>query len=528
MVGILRDGVAWEEINTVAKEIHADLIIIGHFSPTARVVPFLALPIAVLAGCQRQSPNASAQTPYPPTAAAPAAAGDGVVPVAATAQLPTTPAPFATPPLLPGTPDVAGLVAKIKPSVVNITAVHEIRGPRMEDNFPFGFDPFGPGHRRGGGDQVQQQQALGSGFIVDATGHVVTNAHVVDDADQVKVKLADEREFSAKVVGRDKRLDLAVLELRGAKDLPAAALGSSEQLRVGEYVVAIGNPFGLGHTVTMGIVSAKDRAIGAGPYDDFIQTDASINPGNSGGPLFNLKGEVIGINTAINPNGRGIGFAIPVDALKDVLSPLISTGHVARGRLGVAIQPVDAALGKALGAGGSKGALVAEVEPNGPADRAGLKAGDVIASLDGTPVPTSEDLPRIVARHAPGSRSKLEILRNGKRQTVDVTLDELKEETARADAPQASPPGTSAPQGLGIEIGESPQRKGEVIVGRVVPGGAADGQLLPGDVILEVNRSPVHRTEDVVARTRETPTGSPVLFKIRREGKSRFAAVERR
>jgi serine protease Do len=499
--------------------------------PSAKSRSFSALPLLALlvplgaVSCQKLAPNASAASPpgQPTLAAAPAAAPE---------PLPNTPAPFATPPLLPGTPDVAGLVEKIKPAVVNITAVHETRVPRMDENFPFpfGFDPFGQGQgRRPRGDQVQKQQALGSGFIIDPKGHVVTNAHVVEDADQVKVKLADEREFSAKVVGRDKRLDLAILELYGAKDMPSAALGSSEALRVGEYVVAIGNPFGLGNTVTMGIVSAKDRAIGAGPYDDFIQTDASINPGNSGGPLFNLKGEVIGINTAINPNGRGIGFAIPVDALKDVVGPLINTGRVARGRLGVAIQPVDAALGKALGLEGSKGALVADVEAGGPAARAGLQAGDVIVSVDGTPVPASDDLPRMVARHAPGSRTKVEISRNGKRQIIDVTLDELKDETPRPDQQSGSSgPSSTAPQGLGIEIGENPNRRGEVIVGRVVPGGSAEGQLAPGDVILEVNRAAVHRPEDVVARAKDTPQGSPVLLKIKREGKTRFVALERR
>jgi serine protease Do len=450
----------------------------------------------------------------------------------APAPLTSTPPPFAAPPVLPGTPDVATLVAKIKPSVVNVTIVHEIRPARGQGNFPFGLDPFvpfGPGGPDGrGGDEIYRQKGLGSGFIVDGKGHVVTNAHVVEGADQVKVKLADEREFSAKVVGRDKRLDLAVLELEGAKDLPAAALGSSEQLRVGDYVVAIGNPFGLGHTVTMGIVSAKGRAIGAGPYDDFIQTDASINPGNSGGPLFNLKGEVVGINTAINPNGRGIGFAIPIDALKDVIGPLMSTGHVSRAWLGVAIQPVDATLGKALGAQGAKGALVAEVLPHGPAERAGLKAGDVIVGLDGAPVASSEDLPRMVARHQPGTHSKVDVLRNGKRETIDVALDELKEDANRSEESSPSSPSSKAPEGLGIEVGESPNRRGEVIVGRVAPGSAADGQLRPGDVIVEVNRSPVHRPEDVVARAKETRASDPVLFKIKREGQSRFVAVERR
>src|SRR5262249_37613876 len=212
-------------------------------------------------------------------------------------------------------PDVATLAAKVRPAVVNVTTVHTVRTREITDPFDF-FGLGGPrSGRGGGGDRLLRQQALGSGFIIDAQGHVVTNAHVVDKADQVKVKLGDDRELDAKVRGRDERLDLAVLELQGVKDLPFVPLGDSDALRVGEYVVAIGNPFGLGQTVTMGIVSAKSRAIGAGPYDDFIQTDASINPGNSGGPLFNLHGQVVGINTAINPAGKGIGFAIPVDAL---------------------------------------------------------------------------------------------------------------------------------------------------------------------------------------------------------------------
>ena len=484
--------------------------------------------MTLLAGCQRQSPNASGAASGSP---ATLVTGSGARLAAANETVAATPAPFATPPVLGGTPDVAALVAKVKPSVVNITTVHEIHPASTEDGFPFGpfgghpHLPFGPG-RRGGENPTLKKKALGSGFLVDGLGHVVTNAHVVEGANEVKVKLSDEREFTAKVVGRDPRLDLAVLELADAKDTQGAALGSSADLRVGEYVVAIGNPFGLGNTVTMGIVSAKARAIGAGPYDDFIQTDASINPGNSGGPLFNLKGEVVGINTAINPNGQGIGFAIPVDALKEVLDPLISKGHVDRGYLGVMIQPVDAALGKALGLEGAKGALVAEVVPGGAADRAGVKSGDVIVGVDGASVRSSDDLPRIVARHAPGSHAKLEIVRGTNRQTIDVALDELKDEPADG---QKSPgrPGTNAPAGLGIEVGESPNRKGEVVVGRVAPGSPADGQLAPGDVILEVNRAPVQKPEDVVTRTKSTPPGSPVLFKIRREGKSRYIAIER-
>jgi serine protease Do len=500
--------------------------------PTAlllKTAPVLLLiPLGALGGCHRPPPSgAAAASPSTPIAASALVAG--APPVSA---LPTTAAPFATPPVLPGTPDVAGLVAKIKPSVVNITTVHETRrAEQLTPGFPFGSEPgpFGPGRRPRGNDEVYKQQALGSGFIVDAAGHVVTNAHVVEDANQVKVRLSDEREFTAKVIGRDPRLDLAVLELLGAKDLPAAALGSSEQLRVGEYVVAIGNPFGLGHTVTMGIVSAKDRAIGAGPYDDFIQTDASINPGNSGGPLFNLKGEVVGINTAINPNGKGIGFAIPVDALKDVVGQLISTGKVARGRLGVTIQRVDPALGKALAMQTPSGALVAEVERGGPAERADLRPGDVILKVDSAVVSSSDDLPRIIARHAPGSRSTLEVLRGGKRIGVDVALGELKEEGASPEAPSGRAiPGADAPTGMGIEVGQAPGGKGEVVVGRVLPNSPADGQLRTGDVIVDVNREPVHTADDVVRRVKDTPPGNPVLLKIKRADKTMFVAVERR
>ncbi|HZU84151.1 MAG TPA: trypsin-like peptidase domain-containing protein, partial [Polyangiaceae bacterium] len=361
-----------------------------------KLIPLTALALAFGTGCQHA---ASAAAPQDSSSQGPAA-------------------PFSSPPVLPGTPDVATLVAKVKPSVVNITTVQEVRVPRGDFGFP-GFEdmlPFfrqGPGRRRGGGggeggDEVLKQQALGSGFIVDAQGHVVTNAHVIDDADTVKVKLADDREYRAKVVGKDTRLDVAVLQLENAPaDLPVASLGASDALRVGDYVVAIGNPFGLGNTVTMGIVSAKGRTIGAGPYDDFIQTDASINPGNSGGPLFNLRGQVVGIDTAINPQGRGIGFAIPIDAAKAVLPQLIATGHVSRGRIGAAIQGMDEDLAKALGLDRPHGALVEDVEPGSPAEKAGIKSGDVIVAVDGQDVPHAEELPRMIAQHKPGAHVKL-------------------------------------------------------------------------------------------------------------------------
>jgi serine protease Do len=476
----------------------------------------LATALGIGAGCQRHFAQAANPQPIPPPAAA----------------APAKPAPFATPPVLPGTPDVATLVAKVTPAVVNITTIHDIHAPQQEFDFPFGFDPFGvlPGARKhggnGGGDQVYRQRALGSGFIIDTAGHVVTNAHVVEDADQVRVKLSDEREFDAKVKGRDPKLDLAVIELVGAHDLPSVSLGSSDALRVGEYVVAIGNPFGLGNTVTMGIVSAKSRAIGAGPYDDFIQTDASINPGNSGGPLFNLLGQVVGINTAINPQGRGIGFAIPADALKDVLPQLLTTGKVARGRLGVAIQSVDPTLAKAMNLDRPKGALVAEVEPGGPADRAGLKPGDVIVKVDQTEIVHSAELPRTVAKHAPGSKVKVEYVRERQTRTVDVALDELREEKAARS--ENAPPG-SAPKGsaeLGAQVVDVPGQG--AVVEHVDPGTPADGKLERGDVIVEVNHVPVSRAADVAKQVAASPAGKPILFKTKRENVTRFVAVERR
>ncbi|HWL85842.1 MAG TPA: Do family serine endopeptidase [Polyangiaceae bacterium] len=436
-------------------------------------------------------------------------------------------APFATPPVLAGAPDVATLVAKVNPSVVNITAVHDVKAPRIP--IPFDSDTFGgifQGRAPRERDSTVRQRALGTGFIVDNSGHVATNAHVVEGANRVRVRLADEREFEAKVIGRDPRLDLAVLELQGAKDLPVASLGSSGEIRVGQYVVAIGNPFGLGHTVTMGIVSAKGRTIGAGAYDDFIQTDASINPGNSGGPLFNLQGQVVGINTAINPEGRGIGFAIPVDALKEVLPQLLTTGHVARGRLGVLIQHIDPTLATALGLDHAKGALVGEVEPGGPGDKAGLRSGDVILEVDKDAVDDAHELPRIVARHAPGAKVAIKILRDKSTQTVNATLDPLKDEPTDEAAGSTAPTSAKAtPGAYGLVLGNA--SGGGAQVQRVQPGGAADELLAPGDVILEVNHQPVANTSDAIKALQAAPKGS-VLIKLRREGTTTYVGIDRK
>jgi serine protease Do len=276
----------------------------------------------------------------------------------------------------------------------------------------------------------------------------------------------------------------------------------------------------------MGIVSAKGRSIGAGPYDDFIQTDASINPGNSGGPLFNLRGQVVGINTAINPQGKGIGFAIPIDAVKDVLPQLIASGHVSRGRVGVVIQPMDEDLAKAFGMDRPHGALVEEVEPASPAEAAGIKAGDVILAVDGQDVPRSEELPRMIARHAPGSHIRLGVFHEHQRRDVDVALMALKEDDASGtDSTPGSSSGSSEKSTLGIGVDE---QEGHVVVERVQPDGPADGKLRPGDVIDEINGQPVHHSSDLAAKVHAAPADKPLLLRVRRGDQSRYVAIERK
>lgn len=478
-------------------------------------LPLLIGALGLAVGCHRPDPAALSPVPAAQAAAI---------------------APLASPVYGPAGAglDVASLVARVKPSVVNITAEHDARAtpaqmPEGLEGSPFEyFFRQGPGGSPGT-PSPRKQRALGSGFIVDGQGHVVTNAHVVEGSDTVRVKLADEREFKATVRGRDERLDLAVLEIEGAKDLPFVPLGTSDTVKVGEYVIAIGNPFGLGHTVTMGIVSAKGREIGAGPYDDFIQTDASINPGNSGGPLFDARGEVVGINTAINPNGQGIGFAIPADALRQVLPQLIKDGHVDRGRLGVRIQAVDEKLARAMNLGEPKGALAADVEKGGPAEAAGIQNGDLIVAVDGAEVRRAQDLPRIVAGHAPGTKAQVKILRDGKERTFAVTLAALDEGTKKrssnggaSDAPSHD---ESVPRGaLGVAVEDG--RDG-VLVRRVLPGGPAEGALVPGDTIVSVNRESVRSARELTGKIQAAPTDKPLLLQVKREGASRFVAIDR-
>lgn len=433
-------------------------------------------------------------------------------------------------------PDFVALAHKLAPIVVNVStkqkASREQAGPA-----PFGQnDPFGEFWRRFFGQPppghgVQEQ--LGSGFIIDADGIVVTNNHVVENAEKITVKLSDNRQFDAKLVGRDPKTDLAVVRIGDGKEkFPVAPLGDSNQLQVGEWVLAMGSPFGLANTVTAGIVSAKGRNIGAGPYDNFIQTDASINPGNSGGPLINLRGEVIGINTAILSQAGGnlgIGFAIPIDLAKEILPELIKTGKVTRGWLGVSIQQVTPDLAKALDIEKEQGALVAQVIEGSPAARAGIKSGDVIVEYDGHTIAEATRLPILVAETRVGKSVTITVLREKKRIPMTVKIDELKEEKeAVASAQQTGKLGLSV-QPVTPEIAKSlglklPQG---VIIAAVEPGSpASEAGLQRGDVILELNRRPMRSVSDLQEQLEKVKDGTTLLFLISRGGNNLFVALK--
>ncbi len=331
---------------------------------------------------------------------------------------------------------LAPLVAEVKPAVVNISTTQAVRQPRRGFRGPFrGQEPYEDFFERFFGGPAPQeqrpQQSLGSGFIIDKDGYILTNNHVIENAGMVMVKLASEKEYEAKVVGRDPRTDLALIKVSARGDLPVVRLGDSDALQVGDYVLAIGNPFGLGQTVTAGIVSAKGRVIGQGPYDDFIQTDAAINPGNSGGPLFNTKGEVVGINAAIfsqSGGNIGIGFAVPVNMAKGLLPQLKAKGRVSRGWLGVSIGPVTDEAAKELKLTDKKGALVMEVVEKSPADRAGLQQGDVVVGFDGKDVVGAQDLPRLVGNTPIGKEVSLRVIREGRPMDIKVTIREFRED----------------------------------------------------------------------------------------------------
>ncbi|MCB1197632.1 MAG: Do family serine endopeptidase [Bdellovibrionota bacterium] len=401
-------------------------------------------------------------------------------------------------------------------AVVNINTVQTVRetqspfGFRIDPNQPNSQDnPFGPffEHFFGGPMQPQErkQASLGSGFVLNKEGYIITNNHVIAGADEIRVTFSDETEMPVEIIGRDPKTDVALLKLKGSKDLTPVILGSSKQMDVGDVVVAIGNPFGLSHSVTQGIVSAKQRAINLGPYDDFIQTDASINPGNSGGPLLNIYGEVIGINTAIHASGHGIGFAIPIDMAKDVIKRIKEEGHVRRGYLGVRVQEIDDQHIKVLGLDNKDGALVMEVLANSPAAKGKIEAGDVLLSFDGQKIKTWDKLPLIVANSKIGKKVKVELIRNKVKLTKYITVEELIDEQSQQASATTSDALEKDPLGLQVkevdkatadQLGIS-EHRGGVIIEKVRPGSVADAQgLRPQDVIIRLNRQAVKDVED--------------------------------
>ena len=456
-------------------------------------------------------------------------------------------------------PPVAGfgdLVQRVSPAVVNISSTREVDGvqgpefplPEFPPGSPFEdfFRDFFDREQRPNRTPRRESFSLGSGFVVDPDGYVVTNNHVIAEADEINVIFADDREYPAEVVGRDPKTDLALLKIEDDEPFEHVEWADSDQVRVGDWVIAIGNPFGLGSTVTAGIVSARGRDIRAGPYDDFIQVDAAINRGNSGGPSFTLDGDVLGVNTAIfSPSGGnvGIGFAIPANLAKPVIDSLKETGRVARGWLGVRIQSVTPDIAESLGLPDDEGALVASVTPGGPADEAEIRAGDVIVAFDGQKIEKMRGLPRIVAETEIGKEVIVDIWRRGEQIEVTVTLGELPSDQELAQMGQngaeGAPPTDRAEfTSLGLTVAritdelrdefDLAEETSGVVVLDVAPGGpAAAEELRPGDVIVDVDQDPVQTPPEmaaVVESAREDGRPS-VLLLVSRQGDHRFVVL---
>ncbi len=488
--------------------------------------------------------------------------------------------PLAAPPAEPNTPEpgekvgvitsFAPLVRKMIPAVVSVNVVQDVKVSGM----PFGGAPGGPGDDNGGGDddpgaqggggdqgggggglppgggggdpfdqlrryfgqggqREYKQHGLGSGVIVSPDGYILTNNHVVGNADEIHVTLQDKREFTAKVIGKDAKTDLGLIKIDTKDALPVAPLGDSNTTDVGDWVIAIGNPFNVGMTVTAGIVSAKGRILG-GDYDDFIQTDASINPGNSGGPLINTKGEVIGINTAIYSRtgaNNGIGFAIPIDMARNVMDQLKAHGRVVRGWLGVEIQEVTPDLAQSFGLPKPEGALVASADKDGPAGKGGIERGDIVLSFNGHPVDDEHELPALVAQTPINQKVPVEVVRNGKHMTLDVTIGERKE-------PQVASAKAETPGGnWGMQVGDiTPEiaqqfhlegTKG-VVIQKVAPDSpSADAGLQPGDVVMEVNHDKVATVSDFVAKAKDAQTNKkPALLLVQRGGATLYTVIK--
>ncbi len=460
----------------------------------------------------------------------------------------------------PAPDSFADLAAKLLPAVVNISTTQTVKpnsghevGPDVP-NFPPGspFEEFFKdffNHNRGGRGTPdalpRRATSLGSGFIVDPSGLIVTNNHVIADADEITVTVSDNTDYKAEVVGRDTKVDLAVLRIKPAKPLTAVKFGDSDETRIGDWVLAIGNPFGLGGTVTAGILSARSREIDAGPYDDFLQTDAAINRGNSGGPMFNMAGEVIGINTAIySPSGGsiGIGFAIPSALAAPVVEQIRDFGHARRGWLGVNIQSVTAEIAESLGLDKPKGALIASVKEGGPAQVAGIQPGDVVTSFDGKDVLDMRHLPRLVAETPIDKAVKVTVWRKRKEVTLDVKVGELKEEEQQASAPQQE--STPAPPAGGIDVlglklsnltpdlrqrfQLSDDAAGVVVTDVPANSQAAEKGVKAGDMIVEVAQEDVKNADQITTLVDQAKASGrkSVLLLVDRQGDLRFVALK--
>jgi serine protease Do len=416
---------------------------------------------------------------------------------------------------------------RLKPSVVNINTTQKVQPSRRQID-PFFRGPFREFFGEEFFERFFERRSLGSGVIVDAKGTILTNNHVVEQADEIQVTLVDERTFQAKVIGTDPKTDLAVIRIEGAKDLKPAPLGNSTKIRTGDFVIAIGNPFGLSHTVTVGVISAIGRAgMGITAYEDFIQTDASINPGNSGGPLLNIDGQVIGINTAIVASGQGIGFAIPITPAKEIMDQLIKEGRITRGWLGVLIQPLTPDLAKQFGVKAGEGVVVGDVVDAGPAEKAGLKTGDVIQAVGGKPVNDVRGLQRLVAAIRPGTQVEVKVNRKGKPVVLNVTVGQMPTDEPVAMTPEPSERHGFAVQDLTPELRERLQvKEGGVLVSSVEPGSPAFRRgLRPGDVILEVDRQPVKSRQEFLAMLQASRPETELLLLVQRGKSSRFIVI---
>ncbi len=429
-------------------------------------------------------------------------------------------------------PDFTELVEKQGPAVVNISTTQTVRSsanpqvPQLSEDDPF-YDFFrrfipNPGPRE------FQSNSLGSGFIISNDGYILTNAHVVDSADEITVRLIDKREFKAKVIGADPRTDIALIKIDGSA-LPTVKIGDPNKLKVGEWVVAIGSPFGFDNSVTAGIVSAKGRSLPQENFVPFIQTDVAVNPGNSGGPLFNLRGEVVGVNSQIYSRTggfMGLSFSIPIDVANDIASQLKSTGKITRGRIGVVIQPLTKELAESFGLPRASGALVNSVEKGGPAEKAGIEAGDVILKFDGKNIVSADDLPRLVASVKPGSRVPAQVLHNKATRDVAIVVGELQEQGANAQrsqqrrAPQAKPSESLSRFGLTLSEPTAEQRNQLKITGGVLvedaQGIAARAGIRRGDIILAVNNQDVKSVEQLGQLLGQFDKGRVVAMLVRR------------